>query len=618
MIDTLLQLHFLRPLWLLALVPSIILAILLWRQRGGEGDWSRVVAPELLPHLISSDAVGRKRSTVPALLAAWCLATLAAAGPSWQQIPQPVLQKQDALVIMIDLSYSMLATDLEPSRQDRVRRKLLDLLRDRREGLTALIAYAGDAHVVAPLTDDNPTIANLLPALNPAMMPLPGSNPVDAVERALGLLDSAGVRRGRLLLVTDGLDNGDAEDIAQRLMGEPRPLAVLGVGTEVGAPIPLPDGGFLRDTNGEIVVPALDRGPLQFLAREVGGAYADLSVDDSDLAALMRDDLLPDDESTITLDRQADRWEDMGHWLVLPLLLATLLTFRRGWLYTIFLALPLTLPAPQARAGLWDDLWQTRDQQARQALEQGDAATAAELFDDPRWRATAAYSAEDYDRARRGFAAGDSADDWYNLGNTLAASGDYQAALKAYEESLQRKPEQEDALRNIETVRRLMEQQEQEQQSQQGDSSDSSNSSQSPEDSQENQGSQQDQPRSQQSQGEPGDGDQEQGSSDPQRDRQEQQSQQDSSGNEEQEAGSPGSESQGEAPQLSMPQPQVDTSQMQENIERDQAMEQWLRRVPDDPSGLLREKFRYESRRRQQQNNSNQRQDKQRAQTQIW
>lgn len=616
MIDALTQLHFLRPLWLLALVPGVILAVLLWRQRGGEGDWTRVVAPELLPHLISADSVRRQRNMVPALLAAWCLATLAAAGPSWQQIPQPVLQKQDALVLMVDLSYSMLATDLEPSRQDRVRRKLLDLLRDRREGLTALIAYAGDAHVVAPLTDDNPTIANLLPALNPAMMPLPGSNPVDAVERALGLLDSAGVRRGRLLLVTDGMTDDDGDAIAQRLVGEPRPLAILGVGTEVGAPIPLPAGGFLRDPNGEIVVPALDRGPMQSLAWEVGGAYEDLSVDDSDLTALLRDDLLPDDESTITLDRQADRWEDMGHWLVLPLLLAALLTFRRGWIYTFLLALPLTLPAPEARAGLWDDLWQTRDQQARQALEQGDAATAAELFEDPRWRATAAYSAEDYDLARRGFAAGDSADDWYNLGNTLAASGDYEGALKAYEESLQRKPEQEDALKNIETLRRLMEQQEQEQQNQQGDSSDSSNNSPSSEDPQENEGDQQDQ--SQQSQGESGDGDQEQGSSDPQRDKQEQQNQQESSGNEEQEAGSPGNEAQSEAPELSMPQPQVDTSQMQENIERDQAMEQWLRRVPDDPSGLLREKFRYESRRRQQQDNSNQRQEEQRAQTQIW
>jgi Ca-activated chloride channel family protein len=121
--------------------------------------------------------VRRSRRGVPLLFLAWCLAALAAAGPSWKQLPQPVMQKQDALVLVLDLSYSMLATDLEPSRQDRVRRKILDLLRERREGLTALIAYAGDAHIVAPLTDDNPTIANLLPALNPGMMPCPAPTP---------------------------------------------------------------------------------------------------------------------------------------------------------------------------------------------------------------------------------------------------------------------------------------------------------------------------------------------------------------------------------------------------------------------------------------------------------
>ncbi|MDP5071458.1 MAG: VWA domain-containing protein, partial [Congregibacter sp.] len=211
--------HFLRPYWLLLMLPCAVFGLLLWRQKGQEAGWSRIVAPELLEHLMSPVSLRRSRSGLPALLLAWAIAVLAAAGPSWQQLPQPVLQKQDALVLVVDLSYSMLATDLSPSRQDRVRRKLLDLLRDRREGLTALIAYAGDAHIVAPLTDDNPTIANLLPALTPEMMPLPGSNPVDAMERAIGLLDSAGVRRGRILLVTDGIRADELGTLAGILAG---------------------------------------------------------------------------------------------------------------------------------------------------------------------------------------------------------------------------------------------------------------------------------------------------------------------------------------------------------------------------------------------------------------
>jgi len=609
--------HFLRPYWLLLLLPSAVLGLLLWRQRGREASWSRVIAADLLPHLISGASVRRSRAGVPALLVAWSLACFAAAGPSWQQLPQPVMQRQDALVLVLDLSYSMLATDLEPSRQDRVRRKILDLLRERREGLTALIAYAGDAHIVAPLTDDNPTIANLLPALNPGMMPLAGSNPVEAVDRALELLDSAGVRRGRVLLVTDGITGRDAEQIAARFEGQARQLVVLGVGTEVGAPIALPGGGFLKDEGGEIVVPALDEAPLRDLVERTGGRYDRLRVDDSDLRRLLDGGALVDEEDTISLDRRADRWQDMGHWFVLPLLFIVLGSFRRGWLYC--LAPLLALPAPEAAAFDWRDLWLRKDQQAQQALAAGDAETAAELFRDPRWRGTAAYSGDDYDLAAESFAADDSADGWYNRGNALAGQGRYDEAISAYEKSLEILPDQDDARQNIETLRELQEQQEQQQQqSQSSDSQQQSEQEQEQEqgddgqqqqqngDQQQQQDQQSGQPSSQQpSQNDP--------SQQPSQESQENDSES-SQGQQEQDEnpGSQGSEDQREeAGSDGMPQPEIDTSAMQEDIERDQAMRQWLRRVPDDPSGLLREKFRYESRLRQQQG-------KTRASDKIW
>jgi len=404
--------HFLRPYWLLLLLPSLLLGLLLWRQQGQEASWSRIVAPELLEHLISRETLRRGRSGLPALLAAWIIATIATAGPSWQQLPQPVLQKQDALVLVLDLSYSMLATDLQPSRQDRVRRKLLDLLRDRREGLTALIAYAGDAHIVAPLTDDNPTIANLLPALTPEMMPLPGSNPVDALERAVALLDSAGVRRGRILLVTDGVRAQDVDAMTTILAGQPRELAVLGVGTSVGAPIALPGGGFLKDESGQIVVPSLDEDVLQRLAQATNGGYRTMTVDDSDLQTLLARTDRIDDDDTISLDRRADRWLDMAHWFVLPLLLIVLGSFRRGWVYLLPLVVTL-LPSQESQAFEWQDLWLRADQQAQRALSAGDAARAAELFENPAWRGTAAYDDENYPLAADAFANSDSADAWY-------------------------------------------------------------------------------------------------------------------------------------------------------------------------------------------------------------
>ena len=607
--------HFLRPQWLLLLVPSAVLALLLWRQRGREGSWSRVIAPELLEHLISGESVRRSRRGVPILFLAWCLATLAAAGPSWKQLPQPVMQKQDALVLVLDLSYSMLATDLQPSRQDRVRRKILDLLRERREGLTALIAYAGDAHIVAPLTDDNPTIANLLPALTPAMMPLPGSNPVEAVERALALLDSAGVRRGRILLVTDGITATDSAAIEGLLDGEPRGLALLGVGTEVGAPIALPGGGFLKDSGGEIVVPALDEEPLRELAAATGGRYERLRVDDSDLRRLLDDELLIDEEETISLDRKADRWQDMAHWFVLPLLAIALGSFRRGWLY--LLPLCLLLPAERSLAFDWDDLWLRKDQQAQRALAAGDAERAAELFENPAWRGTAAYRGNDFEGAAQAFAAQDSADGWYNRGNALAGQGRYDEAIAAYEKSLELMPDQEDAKKNIETVRQLRDQQQQ-QQSQQGQSQ-QQNEQQDGEDQQQQQNGgdqeQQNQDRQNQQQGQQSSSNPASDPGDPQEQGEPQdQDQENRQGREpqDQDQGSQGNEEQREQPGgRPMAPPDIDTSAMQEDIERDQAMQQWLRRVPDDPSGLLREKFRYESRKRQQQGKS-------RASDKIW
>lgn len=600
--------HFLRPQWLLMLIPSLALGALLWRQRGREASWSRVIAPELLPHLLSRESVRRSRSGVPALIAAWCVACLAAAGPSWQQLPQPVLQKQDALVLVMDLSYSMLATDLEPSRQDRVRRKLLDLLRERQEGLTALIAYAGDAHIVAPLTDDNPTIANLLPALTPGMMPLPGSNPVEAVERALALLDSAGVRRGRILLVTDGIGGEDVEAIADLLDGQPRDLAILGVGTDVGAPIALPGGGFLKDDGGEIVVPALDDGPLRALARASGGRYAPMSVDDRDLRRLLEREALVDEDDTISLDRRADRWQDMAHWLVLPLLLAALAAFRRGWLYLLPLA--LFLPAEPSDALEWRDLWLRKDQQAERALATGDAARASRLFQDPAWRGTAAYEDKDYAAAAQAFAADESADGWYNRGNALAARGDYDGAISAWEKSLELQPDQPDAQRNIDIVRELQEQQQQQQQqqNQQGDSQQQDQQQDGAQESQQQQGQQQSEEQQsgeQQSQSPPGGSSASPGADDPAQ--QPPQEPQESEGNDDPQQAPQGDDGQSEEPPQGgrpMAQPDIDTSAMQEDIERDQAMQQWLRRVPDDPSGLLREKFRYESRLRQQQGKS--------------
>ena len=596
--------HLMRPEWLWAVLPAALLAALLWRLRQRSGSWSSVIDPQLLPYLIGEGDGQTRRNLIPGLLLAWALAALAAAGPSFQKIPQPVHQKQDALVLVLDLSYSMMAADLAPSRTDRARQKLLDLLERRGEGQTGLIAYAGDAHIVTPLTDDTPTIANLLPALNPTMMPVMGSEPAAALTLGIELLHSAGIRQGRLLLITDGITESDRREIGELLRGSGVSLAIMGIGTATGAPLPLPKGGFLKDESGAIVLPALEEAVLRGLAGDSGGRYMRMQIDDSDLDYLLAEDLLNLPEQTLVLDRAADAWEDQGYLLIILLLPVVLALFRRGWVVCL---LPLLFaPFPQsAEAGIWDDLWLTPDQQGQRALKNDNNEAAAQLFENPDWAGTAAYRAGDYESAAQNFADQDNADALYNRGNALARAGQLEAAIEAYRKSLSLKPDMQDAQDNLALLEQLQRQQEQEQQQQQQQDSEQKQD----QERQENEQQEQQQP----GQNQPQEGEQQE--QDPQSDDAASEQEQEQDQNREQQQGSgeqdPDAQPEGDqAQQQAQAEPseqqqeqldQAIAEAQQEDLERDQAMEQWLRRVPDDPSGLLRQKFRYESQQRQQQ-----------------
>ena len=263
--------HLLRPELLWALTACPLVALALWYRRVHQGDWTKVIDADLLPFLMPDQTGKAQRSRVwiPTLLLA--LVTVAAAGPSLKRVELPVIKRADALVIVLDLSASMLAADIQPSRVQRARQKILDLLETREEGVTGLVVFAGDAHVVTPLTDDTRTIANLMPALSPAIMPLPGADATSAIELASELLMTAGAQGGHILLMTDGLPGFDTDRTQSALDDSGASLGILGIGTETGAPIPLPNGGFLKDNDGEIVIPALNRNEVSRIRSRSGG-----------------------------------------------------------------------------------------------------------------------------------------------------------------------------------------------------------------------------------------------------------------------------------------------------------------------------------------------------------
>ena len=603
MMTLLADLHLMRPEWLWSLVPAALLSVLLLYLRAKGGSWNDVISPELLPFLVGKQEASRGPSLLPIVFLAWVIAAFAAAGPAWEKLPQPIHQKQDALILVLDLSYSMLAQDLSPSRLVRARQKLLDLLKHRGEGQTGLIAYAGDSHIVTPLTDDNPTIANLVPALNPGMMPVPGSNPAAAIDQAIKLLHSGGISDGRILLITDGVDEKSAQDITDKLQDSGATFAIMGIGTRSGAPIPLPQGGFIKDADGTIVTPTLDERALRSLAAKNNGSYARMTLDDNDLQRLLQTTLPEASQQTLALDRTADAWEDMGYALVFLLLPVVLALFRRGWIVCL---IPLVLIAnPQdANAQNWDDLWLTPDQQGQRALQNNDNEAAVSLFENTDWAATAAYRNEDFERATQQFSKTDSTDSWYNRGNALAKAGKIDDAIKAYEKSLELQPEQVDATENLELLKKLKEQQEQQEQENQDQEDKEDQEDQDQQDQNQDQNDQSGEPENSDDQSDTGD--QEQDSQDQQDDKQqpedppepEEDPQEDEGEGEEEQT----PEEEQEAQEQAAEQAQAEEAS-EEDKERDQAMEQWLRRVPDDPSGLLREKFKYESRQREQQGN---------------
>ncbi len=593
--------HFLRPLWLLAVIPAGLLASFFWRQRSNAINWRGAIDQQLLGHLVEANHSRAARWPWILLFIAWLISAIALAGPSWNKLPQPVHQRQDALVIVLDLSLSMLAEDIKPSRLVRARHKVLDILKARDEGLTALVAYSGDAHIVSPLTDDNPTVANLTPSLSPGMMPVYGSNPVAAIRLGQQLFKNAGITNGRVLLITDNITEEDVDDIDDSIQRAGHELAILGIGTTDGAPIPAREG-FLKDDSGTIIIAQLRRQPLEKLAKLNGGRYTDASLSDDDIRFLLPPFSIALEEQSVLTEREFDQWKDRGPLLALLLLPLALLAFRRGWL--LFLPLLIIIEPQPAQAFEWQDLWQRPDQQGAQALEQGDAKRAANYFQNSQWRGAANYQAGEFVSAEKNFKQADTASALYNRGNALARAGKLKEAIAAYDQALQQQPNMEDALFNKQLLEKLQQEQEQQQDQQQSDEQDSEKKQ--PQDSEQESEDQSQDPQ----QGEQDSDDQQQGDpkdSPEQESEPQQQEPQDQSSQEEDSEQEEEKQQQAQDEQPPSEPEQADQQQAQpaeadpQSEEQKQAMEQWLRKIPDDPSGLLRRKFDYEYRLRQQQ-----------------
>lgn len=564
---------FLRPHWLWALLALPLLGAWWWRGRRQRNVWQGTVDAHLLPHLLETAPSRRSQLAIGAAALGYVLAIAALSGPSWSQSEQALWQGSTPMVVALDLSSRSLAGDLPPTRLAQAKAKLAALLRSRAGGgQVALVVYADDAYTVSPLTDDPANVSVFLDSLAPDIMPGDGQRSDRAIAWSARLLRQGGYTRGRIVLITDRGD-GAADRAAAKAAGQGYTVSVLGLGSAAGAAFQRPDG--------RIVKVRLDTQSLRELARAGGGRYAALSADDSDLRELQigaagsgaaRASAGPG-------EKRLARADD-GYWLLPPLLLLALFAFRRrsgaGALAVLLcLGLPLATAPAQAQS-----LWQRADQTAHERIVEGNQAYRAGRFE---------QAAELYKRSQ-------GADAQYNLGNALARQGRYPEAIAAYDRALQAQPGMADAIANKRAVEAAMKrppQQNQDGQKQQQPPSPGAK----PDDRQPSpqsnpqptpDGKPQDRPQQ-----DPGaDGqpqEQPKPAEDPEAQRRADQAQRERMQREL------------ERQRAQPPPPGArEPARSPAERERRQANDAWLKRVPDDPGSLLRERFKIEYARRQQ------------------
>jgi len=438
------NLFFMRPEWLYAYIPVGLICIMFIITYQGRDQWKRSFAKHLLPFLTIK---GTKRQfLVPKMLLIVLLSfiTLAMAGPTWEKIERPGQKTEAALVVLLDLSRSMLAEDIQPNRIERAKLKLNDFFAAKPNSKTALIAYAGTAHSVVPFSKDYKTISRQMEALRPDIMPVQGTNLSEALDKADTLLAKI-VAPSSILLVTDNITASDIQRISQTATHSH--IEIMAVATPTGGTIPLKKGA-LKDKQGNTVIPRLDVVNLDQLSAMENVNVITVTLDDTDvkiLAARIRQNL----EYEIDLENVEEEWKDFGYWLLIPILFISLLWFRRGWKVHWIWLLFIVMGCNDAGEFNLEDQFFTKDQKAQRLLDKGENERAALAFESGLHQGYAYYEMGDMEKAAEAYSNDVSPEGFYNLGVVYSQMGDLEAAQQAFDAALQQDPKFEKANTNL-------------------------------------------------------------------------------------------------------------------------------------------------------------------------
>ena len=637
------MLHFLRPEWLLALLPVLVLLIFIFKQKLQQGSWQTIIDPKFQQVLLDEQQQ-QKQTYLPliGLAIIWLGSVMALAGPSWQQIKQPSEKIQQGTVILLDNSLSMLAEDIKPNRITRARYKLIDFLTANPHLSTGLVVYSGSAHSLSPISDDNQTILSLLPNINPTIMPSYGSDAQQGLSKAIQLLKQSRIKRGHIIWLLDDVDQAEISPLKSQLADSDITLTLLAVGTKKGAPISVFEHGFIKDKQGRIVIAKLGDNNIRELANELGATLLYLQNDNSDIKQLSQRFSIHNQKAkqqdNTDKEKNIFHWLDKGIYLLLPLVLMIGLAFRRGWLVSSiligFIMLPpfaLYTPNTFAEDANQDqfqptpnkkpqvdflDFFKSPNQQGYELWQQKDYQNAIDRFSSANWKASSHFRLKEFAQAQKQFELDKSPTGHFNQGNALAKQGQYADAKEQYEQALKLQPDFADATKNLAIIKKIiaLEQQKKKQEQEQ------QNQPQKP-----NKNGQEKEQEKKQEPNQPGKQSSEKPNSsdqDNQENNKNKQSKTKEEGQKENDKNQPnqknndpkdpaddttkeGEKSDSKAePKTEKASSTGQTAEKKQLSEEQQAKKAWLNQIPDDPGFFLKNKFEYQYQQQHQKNNS--------------
>ncbi len=442
--------HFLRPQFLWLLLPVILVALIGFLSMRSVVKWKKVISPHLRPYVITKGNEKVKIWMNMLLLTGFSLGVFALAGPTWKRIQQPGQELETPVVILLDLSQSMMAEDLQPNRLERAKFKINDLFKHNPRARVALIGFAGTAHTIVPLTRDYDIITSHIDGLKPSVMPFPGSD----LSAALVMADSVmkvTTAPGTVVVFTDDFDDGSFDAVQKFTQNNNNKVRIVPMNTVSGSEVLSSRNTPLKDKDGHIVFSSLNENELSKLAALDRVEVSQLTLDDSDVE-IIANEIKANLKFVDKPEEKKDDWRDAGLLLVIPSAFFLLLWFRKGWvLYSLFF-LMLTSCSNSTR---FEDLWYTKDYQGQRLSNKNDFAEAAEHYQNPMRKGVAFFKAGKYEDAIREFKTDTSAMGSYNLGLAYFENGDTLAAKMAFDQAVEKDPGFDHARSNQQLLQRI-------------------------------------------------------------------------------------------------------------------------------------------------------------------